>query len=227
MKTCATLSPEMRQQMFGACRGVVFDCDGVLIDSFGSNLKYYNLMLEKLELPPMTPEQERYVHIHTAGEGLRFIFPEEYHDRIPQMVVEFDYRDVLPSLRIEEGLVELLDFLKANEYLLGIHTNRSTTMNMVLEHFGLTDYFGPIMTPSNVKPKPDPEGVFSILEQWNLTPDRLVFIGDSSLDQMAANSSNVPFWAFKNPDLEADLHVEGFPALLGCWKDFSGNGNQK
>ncbi len=218
MNTCESLSRSALWDMFGVCRGVVFDCDGVMVDSFDSNLSYYNLMLGKLGFAPMTPEQENYVHIHTAAEGLRYIIPEEYHERIPQMIADFDYRDVLPSLRLEEGLVELLDFLRDRGIRLGINTNRSTTMDMVLEHFGLAEYFNPVITAGKVKAKPDPEGMFTILSHWEMPAKHVVFVGDSTLDQLASNGADVPFWAFRNGELEADLHVDGFPPLLACWK---------
>ena len=40
--------------------GVIFDCDGVLLDSRESNSIFYNRVLAVFGLPPMTPEQEKY-----------------------------------------------------------------------------------------------------------------------------------------------------------------------
>ena len=47
--------------------GVIFDCDGVIIDSRATNGIYYNRILEHFGLPPMTPEKERYSFMATAG----------------------------------------------------------------------------------------------------------------------------------------------------------------
>jgi len=71
------------------------------------------------------------------------------------------------------------------------------------------------MTVANTAaPKPDPDGVRQILEAWNLGREDVVFLGDSSVDEHTARNAGVDFWAFKNPDLDADLLVPDFPALL-------------
>lgn len=40
-------------------RGVIFDCDGVMIDSRAANDEFYNRVLAYFGLPPMTPEPRR------------------------------------------------------------------------------------------------------------------------------------------------------------------------
>ena len=39
--------------------GIIFDCDGVMIDSRAANAIFYNKVLAALGLPPLTPEQEK------------------------------------------------------------------------------------------------------------------------------------------------------------------------
>ena len=52
---------------------VILDCDGVLFDSFRSNVVYYNTMLEKMGEPPLNTEAERLSHVlstpHQLPEG--------------------------------------------------------------------------------------------------------------------------------------------------------------
>lgn len=48
-------------------RGVIFDCDGVMIDSRAANDEFYNRVLAYFGLPPMTPEQEAYSFMATSG----------------------------------------------------------------------------------------------------------------------------------------------------------------
>ena len=38
--------------------GVIFDCDGVMINSRAANDEFYNRVLAYFGLPPLTPEQE-------------------------------------------------------------------------------------------------------------------------------------------------------------------------
>jgi len=198
-------------------RGLIFDCDGVLLDSRGSNISYYNLYRTKLGLPPMSPHEEDYIHMHAVQESLRFITPPELTHRIDEVRAQLDYTEVLPSLVMEPGLVEVLRFLKERGVLLAVNTNRTTTMHLVIDHFGLNGFFDPVVTAGNVKnPKPHPESLFKILDIWGLPREELAFLGDSSVDESTAHAADVPFWAYKNEALKADHHVPGFAELLAA-----------
>ena len=54
--------------------GLIFDCDGVMVDSRDVNIGYYNLLLREVGKPPITPEQAGYVQMSTAKEALEYIF---------------------------------------------------------------------------------------------------------------------------------------------------------
>jgi HAD superfamily hydrolase (TIGR01549 family) len=222
MNTCDTLDQSALRTMFGGCRGVIFDCDGVMVDSIGNNQRFYNLMLQHKGLPPMTEEQVRYVHAHTAPEGMEYIFPKEYHGEIDQMLQAFDYRKLIPSLRMYEGFVEFLDFLRGRGIRLAVNTNRTTTMEMVLEHFDLEDYFYPVITASKAQAKPSPDGMLKILEHWGFSREEVIYIGDTYLDQLAAENAGVTFWAHQSPELKAELHLDSYPKLLACLQRLAG-----
>ncbi len=53
-------------------RCVIYDCDGVIIDSLDSNRLFYNTFRTRLGLPPLTAEELQYAHTHTVDEALRF-----------------------------------------------------------------------------------------------------------------------------------------------------------
>ncbi|MCX5894085.1 MAG: HAD hydrolase-like protein, partial [Deltaproteobacteria bacterium] len=53
---------------------IIYDCDGVLIDSRRSNEAFYNHILAHFGLPPLTPEQLDLVHASTAQEAIDFLF---------------------------------------------------------------------------------------------------------------------------------------------------------
>ena len=71
----ASLVAALHKAYGGGPDGIIFDCDGVLVDSGPSNVRYYNLLREGLGLPPITPEQERYVHMSTAEQAIDAIIP--------------------------------------------------------------------------------------------------------------------------------------------------------
>lgn len=200
--------------VFMHIRGIVFDCDGVLLDSLRANTWFYNAIRAKFGLGPMSAEDETYVHAHHVYESLRRILPGDLYDKAVAARRDFDYRDVLPHLRTEPGLMDFLSWLAARPVRMGINTSRTDTMDLVASHLGFQHYFNPIVTSFKVRnPKPHPESLYHILEMWRMKPGDIVFIGDSSVDQGTADRAGVRFWAYKNPALKAALHVPSFQAL--------------
>lgn len=181
-------------------KGIIFDCDGVLIDSRAANAAYYNRVLDLLRLPPMTAEQEAYAFMATSRQALEYIVPPALHGRIAEACRRISYcRDILPLVLLQDGLRELLDKLATAGIRRAVHTNRTDTMEAVLRFFGVERYFSPVMTAGNVAPKPSPEGVREILRQWNHAPEEVLFLGDSAIDAQTAANAGVPFVAFRNP----------------------------
>ncbi|OIO01302.1 MAG: hypothetical protein AUJ49_08005 [Desulfovibrionaceae bacterium CG1_02_65_16] len=200
-------------------RGFIFDCDGVLIDSFVANTVYYNKYRKHFGLPPMSPEDEVYTHIQNVYDSLKRIVPAERYEEALAFRSQIDYRDMLPFLTRELGIRRLLGWLKRQNFLLGVDTNRMDTVHLVFNAVDLQGYFDPVMTVANTAaPKPDPDGVRQILEAWGLDRTEVAFLGDSSVDEHTAKNAGVDFWAFKNPDLDATLFVPDFGALLEAFK---------
>lgn len=211
-------------------KGLIFDCDGVLFDSRASNVLYYNAILEVMGLPPMDKEGEDYVHTHTVWQSLTFITPPERHDEIPEARAKVNYfTQVLPHLVPEPGLFQLLAWLKSRGFQLAVSTNRTNTMDRVVSRFQLDRFFWPVMTAQNSMAKPHPEPVHTILSKWGARPEEVAYIGDSAVDQATAEAGGVSFWAYKNPGLNAWLHVKDFwtlrliiqAALDGCSNGYS------
>ena len=195
--------------------GVIFDCDGVLIDSRRANTTYYNRIREIGGLGPMSPEQENYTHMHTVRESLVRIFPQELHGRLKEFAEKVDYgRDILPMVHLEPGVHACLESLSARGLRLAVFTNRgSRGMGMVLDSFNLRSYFDPVMTAADVKAKPAPDGLLRIAELWRHPPEDLVFVGDSLLDAMAAETAGTCFLAYRNPRLQALGHLNSLAEL--------------
>lgn len=211
----ASLDPN-RGRAIGAVKGLIFDCDGVLLNSRLANISFYNQLRRKAALPPLTPAEEEYVHMSTYEQALDFILKGSDRSRVSgyldEMEDSFDYYDLL---KVEDGLTPLLDWLADAGFRLGICTNRLSPLDAFLARFGLDKYFNPMQTASNSTPKPSPDGLFKAVAAWRLSPSEVAYIGDSKVDELAAKAAGMPFWAFKNLDLEAALHIPDFSTLEG------------
>lgn len=196
--------------------GVIFDCDGVMLDSRAANNAFYNRVLACLGLPPMNNAQENYVYMATVGQSLRHIVPEALHGEIDRVVREdVSYeRDIMPLLRLMPGFAALSAQLHELGLRQAIATNRSTEgMQRVLDFFSLPPYFEPVITASNAAPKPSPEGALRICAAWGIAPGQALFVGDSPNDEQAAHAAGIPFAAFDNNALAGALHAANHAAL--------------
>ncbi len=201
---------------------VIFDCDGVMFDSREANRHFYNYLLAAFSRPPMDEAEVNFVHMHHVKDSVRHIFrhyPGDL-DAAEAFRLQVDYRDFLRYMLMEPDLIEFLQLLTPCRKT-AISTNRTTTMPLILDIFGLAPYFGKVVTPQDVThPKPHPESLLQILDHYGLAVEQAVFIGDSQVDQEPAAAIGMTFIAFKNPALTAAHHVNSFmeiarlPALM-------------
>jgi HAD superfamily hydrolase (TIGR01509 family) len=192
-------------------RCVIYDCDGVLFDSFEANTRLYNDLCTKVGRGLLRKEEMEYVHSHTVYESIHFIFSkgDELEKKALEALKQVDLRDYIVYLKMEPHLFETLNRLKENKILRAINTNRTTSMNYIMDRFDLWPVFDMVVTALDVKhPKPHPESIGKILQNFDLNKQEVVFIGDSEVDQQTARSSRVPFIAYKNGSLEADFHID-------------------
>ena len=198
-------------------KGVVFDCDGVLINSKAANVHFYNLILEALKLPRMSPEEESFVHAHTVQESIARIVPEGLLDKALDAKKSIPYSRVLASICLESGITECLSCLRGAGFPCAVNTNRTDTMELILDKFELSGYFHPVVTSLDVlRPKPHPESLELILGVWGLSPDEVVFIGDSQVDELTARAAGTLFWAYNNEGLAADRHLQDHSELVAA-----------
>ena len=199
-------------------KAVIYDCDGVMFDSFEANLAFYDRIMAMLGRPLLDrkdEEQMRVLHTFANRDVLAWFFPDgaEFAAAV-QAASAIDYRDLVPFMRLEEGFVETIGVLKPMIDL-AVCTNRSTSMDMVLESFGLTSYFGCVMTASRVSnPKPHPEPLLKVLEHYRIGAGEALFVGDSDVDRQAAAAAGVPFVAYK-ADMTALARIDRHGEILG------------
>ncbi|MDR2056644.1 MAG: HAD-IA family hydrolase [Desulfovibrio sp.] len=196
--------------------GVVFDCDGVMIESRDANREYYNRILAFLGLPEMTPEQEEYAFMATAREALLSMVPEALHPRLKHAALTaVNYgTEIVPRLRLSPDFRNFIEWLRGCGRRMSIVTNRvDISLQTVLDFFALPDYFNPVVTASSAAPKPSPEGVQIVCNAWGAAPHTVLFVGDSESDRLAALRAGAVFAAFNNNGLEGRLRVRDFAAL--------------
>jgi HAD superfamily hydrolase (TIGR01509 family) len=206
-------------------RCVIYDCDGVLFDSIEANKKFYNDLCALVGRAPLSEQEVKYVHTHTVYETIHLIFGHDdgLETKAKESLKQIDLRNYVAYLKMEPYLLQILNLLKANQILRVINTNRTTSMKHIMEQFGLWPFFDMVVTALDVQnPKPHPESIEKIIQEFHLNKDEAVFVGDSEVDQQTAKSSGVKFIAYKNRDIMSDACIDDHLDLLHLLPDGGG-----
>jgi HAD superfamily hydrolase (TIGR01509 family) len=181
---------------------VIYDCDGVMLDTLDSNYIFYNSVMEFLGRPVLDRSDlkaRNVLHTYSFNNVMEYFFADdERRDDAWAFAKTIHYQDLAPFMRMEEGLIETLDRLKGCVSL-AVCTNRATSMEMIIEDFGLTGYFTCVMTASQVvNPKPHPEPLIKVLDHYGIAAEEALFVGDGEVDMLSARDAGVPFISYKS-----------------------------
>lgn len=211
--------------VFKKIKGIIFDCDGVLIDSIDSNIWYYNEFKKKFGLKPLSKDEIIYVHAHTVFESIRHIIPEQFHEEAFAMRQDPALAGASNYIKLTEGIFPFLEWCKANHLHMAVNTNRTDSLHAVLKKFNVDNFFFPTVTATLLPNcKPHPEGVYYILGQWRLKASDVVYIGDTWIDEACAQAAGVEFWAYRNTGLNARLHISDYWLLQRALSKLVRNG---
>ena len=173
---------------------ICVDLDGTLLDTVPVNAASYRAALEELGF---TVTDEYYAERCNGGHYTRFLPPlmggapsaadvERVHDRKKAL-----YSDFLDVVRPNTALMEILKTMRAAGHDLAcVTTGSKQNATEVLEHFGVREWFGLIVTGEDVeKQKPDPEGYCRAMEHFRVTPADTMIFEDSGIGLTAAKAS--------------------------------------
>lgn len=173
---------------------ICVDLDGTLLDTVPANAASYRAALEEMGF---TVTDEYYAESCNGGHYTRFLRPlmggdptdadvERVHDRKKELYGKF-----LPIVRPNTGLLETLKVMHAAGHDMAcVTTGSKKNATEVLDHFGLTELFGLIITGEDVeKQKPDPEGYRKAMEYFHVTPAETMIFEDSKTGLAAAMAS--------------------------------------
>lgn len=186
-------------------QAVVFDMDGVLIDS----KHCMKLCWEEVKCKTGT-NIDFNEYFSKIGKPFKVILseiglPQECW-RLAEEVYFKAQEYYIGEIRPYEGIENLLDDL-SRDYILGLVTSKgSKAVNLILKKFGWK--FSQIITPDNCargKPYPDPLLYFTAYEQ--MAPLSCVYVGDMTVDMEAARMAGFKFiraaWGYQVFDAES------------------------
>lgn len=187
-------------------RGVIFDLDGTLAHS---NPDFIGLRNEL----GIAPGMDVLAYIESLSD-------EKARNRALDLVHEYEIRGSQTSSWVE-GARELIACLQAKSLPLAILTrNIPEAAQITIGKLGINIPL--ILTRHDAEPKPDPEGILRICQQWQLVPKDILYVGDYLFDlQTAQNAGSRCALYFTDtvPDyaLQADMIVACYHHFIEAW----------
>ena len=171
---------------------LVFDWDGTLLDSTGAIVEAVQAACRDLGLPEPSDEHASQVIGLGLADALRHSVPGLAEAQFPQMVERYKHHYLSRDheLRLFDGIRELLAELHASGFLLAVATGKSRKgLDRSLAHSGLGVYFSASRCADECFSKPHPQMLDELIEQFAVSPERTLMIGDTTHDlQMAINA---------------------------------------
>jgi phosphoglycolate phosphatase len=176
---------------------VVFDCDGVLFDSWRANVAFYNVVLASAGQPALDAEWERRAHVMASSQLFEAMFAGDAAtlERVRAAARATDYEPFYSMMEPAPGLHEVLEEL-ARTYRLAMASNRGRTLNEVARRFALDRHLRCVVGVLDVaRPKPEPDMLLACLERLGARPAEGLFVGDAVSDRDAARAAGMHFVA--------------------------------
>lgn len=171
--------------------GLVFDCDGTLVDSLGAALESFNYALNFIgEKPRSEGDIKKYF-----GAGADRIFTKMLGDEKKGLAAFEAYVDhqseLALKMKLHDGIRELLEIAAAADIPMGVVTGRhARDMEVVLRPHNVSDYFDVLIADSHLPhSKPAPDGILLAAKWMNLDPKNICYVGDSVMDIQAAHAA--------------------------------------
>lgn len=194
-------------------KGVLFDLDGTLVEStldFNFLRQHFNLR---------------------KGEDILAVLaamPEHERERAEQMIQKQELEDAQASASLP-GVINLLTSLRAAGIPVAVITRNSrAAAQLKVDNNNLA--IDLLLTREDAKPKPAPQALLQVADQWQFNVGDCWYIGDYLYDLQAANNAGMLacLYTGSHADINvsnsfihlAEVVVEHFDDLNRAWFDF-------
>lgn len=178
-------------------KAIIFDMDGLMINSERATFEEYQkvLALDNIEMSEAFYKQ-------LLGKTLKAVYQIFYKEYGEDFPIEDVINKVHESLAlrfktegvpIKKGLIELLTFLKENDFKTIVATSSGRErVDTILSQAHLTQYFDDSICGDEVtKGKPDPEVFLRACEKLGVSVDEAIVLEDSEAGIHAAYNAGI------------------------------------
>ncbi len=175
---------------------IIFDLDGTILNTNADMTNSMNYLLKSINARLIDTNDMR----EAMNKGRRYLIEtalgrktsDEENDRYQKIYNDYYFLNKNILTKPYEGIIDLLDKLKEEGYLLAVCSNKLHDATFGLVEEILPNYFDYVIGSSRkFKRKPDKEMIIHILDKLNVSKENTVYIGDTRADIKAASNAGV------------------------------------
>jgi len=197
-------------------KGVIFDLDGTLIDSYQAIYLSFQYAYQNMGLHPLPFDEVSKV----VGMGLTRTFHDLLgEERTPEALRLFrrKYEEVfiqntflLPDAR------KIVEALNNKGIKMAVATNKLGRFSRaIFEHFGMDQLFAAIVGDEDVSQnKPDPEMLLYAMDKMGLPKEEVIMIGDSLIDIQTARNTGIRVFAVPSGVTKREVLEQAQPTAI-------------
>jgi HAD superfamily hydrolase (TIGR01509 family) len=192
---------------------IVFDLDGVLVDSKHFHFEALNKALKEVDQKYVISEEEQaniYEGLPTS-EKLNTLtllkgLPLNKYEQVWTTKQRYT-SELLESLSTDSDLIEIMQTIKSNGIAIGIASNSiKQTISTCMDKLGIRSFINVVVSNEDVEnKKPHPEMYWKAMAKMGAVPNSTVIFEDSIVGKIAARSSNAKLVEVEN---RADLTLK-------------------
>ncbi|MCW7071253.1 MAG: HAD family hydrolase [Methanophagales archaeon] len=213
----------MKNEKKRKIEAVLFDLDGVIINSFESWFQAFNRMLKAYRREEVSRAEFR---VRCWGPDLDHIlenFLGKSNQKDSFSLVNFKRKvldeqlNLINLVELSPGAREVLSRLRGECKLkVGLVTNTpKKNVQGIFEQFGLFEYFDAVVTGDEVaRGKPDAEMVLEACKRLGVKPENSVLVGDTESDFQAGKSAGCAVVVGVGVESSCDLHIKNLNELF-------------
>ena len=192
-------------------KAVLFDLDGVLVDSFDAWFNTYNDSLLQLGYSKVSKQKFKEIFGSPIEEDVRTSFKGQSISAVKNEYV-MNFRRRVRLVRLIHGARETLISLRKKSVRLALITNSpKTIVSLILSHHKIRKYFHTLVAMEDVKiGKPAPDMALEACKRLGVRPENSILVGDTKYDMIAGKKAGCIAVGYK---LKGDYKIDSLKQI--------------
>ncbi len=197
-------------------KAVLFDVDGVLLDSAEGNARYFSYVFRKFGKPAISVEEYRKNFYNLSSRKVFAHFFPEKTEAEREEIASYGsgiIQSFFKYIKLNPYATETLEVIK-KKFRLGIVTSRKTME--ILDYLRIREHFEAIVGyHDSANHKPHPEPILLALERLRVRPEEAVYVGDAQSDMEAGKAADVKVIIYRNPEVRGNWNITDLREIPG------------